>query len=63
VGSGLGKLVLHMSVVTGCIASGIEILSNRVNLANEFRDKLVSQMKIPDWIMQTTRFVKGNAAT
>ena len=52
-----------MSVVTGCIASGIEILSNRVNLANEFRGKLVSQMKIPDWIMKTTKFVRGNAAS
>lgn len=62
VGSGLGKIVLHMSLASGCKAAGIEILSSRVKLAVEFRDKLVAKNKVPSWIAQTTSFATCNAA-
>lgn len=63
IGSGLGKLVLHMTLATGCFAAGVEIVSNRVKLAVEFRDKLVEKKKVPAWVAQTTSFVAANAAT
>ena len=62
IGSGLGKLVLHVALASGCRAAGVEILSSRVRLACAFKDLLLAQRKVPGWIAEATSFTTENAA-